>query len=89
MASAGTGPSVASDTVASALRVLLRIRSAQAAADLLQLTAQKLGATVVPAVDAGPGALPIDLSLGEGPPLLAFVEPFSPACIRHSTGQAG
>jgi len=76
---ASVEPSMVSDTVASALRALLRIRSAKAAADLLQLTAEKLGATVVPAADADEDALPIDLSLGEGPPLLAVVEPLSPA----------
>ena len=82
MVPVGIPPSLTSDAVASALRGLLRIRSAQAAADLLQATAQQLGATLVLAADAGPDALPIDLSLGEGPPLLAVVESLSPARLE-------
>lgn len=69
---------MSTDIEATALRGPLRIRSAEGAADLLQLTAQQLGAVLVLADEAGPDALPIDLSLGEGPPLLAVVDPLSP-----------
>jgi diguanylate cyclase (GGDEF)-like protein/PAS domain S-box-containing protein len=70
--------STASDPVARTLRELLRIRSAQGAADLVRGFAEQMGATLVPAAEAGPGALPLDLSLGEGPPVLAEVDPLSP-----------
>jgi PAS domain S-box-containing protein len=61
------------DAVAGMLRALLRIRSAAGAAELLQRTVKQLGGTVVAADDAGPDALPIDVSLGVGAPLLVEV----------------
>ena len=67
------------DVVAGTLRALLGISSAEGAAELLQHAAEALGATLVAAPDVGPDALTIDLSLGEGPPLLAEVEQRSPA----------
>ena len=74
--------SSASDTVTSTLRELLQIRSAQEAADLLQSTAMRLGADVVLADEASPDAVLIDLSLGEGPPLLPVMEPLSPGRVE-------
>jgi diguanylate cyclase (GGDEF)-like protein/PAS domain S-box-containing protein len=65
----------ASPVVASTLRALLRVRSPKAAAGLVQAAARRLGATVVAATEAGSGALPIDLALGEGPPVFAVVDP--------------
>ncbi len=65
------------DIVSTMLRNLLRIRSSKAAARLLQRTATGMGATLVPATEAGPDALPMDLALGEGPSILAEAEPLS------------
>ena len=72
-------PSMSTDIEAAALRGLLRIRSAEGAAALLQRTAERLGAVLALADEAGIDALPFDLSLGEGPPLLAVIDPLSPA----------
>lgn len=58
------------EIVTGMLRRLLRIRSAAAAAVLLQQTVRDLGGGLVLASDAGEDALPVDVSLGEGPPLL-------------------
>jgi PAS domain S-box-containing protein len=52
------------------LRRLLRIRSAAAAAALLQQTVEELGGDLVLTADACEDSLPIDVSLGEGVPLL-------------------
>ena len=71
-----------SDAVTNLLRGLLRVRSAGAAVELLHLTIRRLGATVVLAADAGPDALPLDVSLGEGPPLLPVAEPMSVARLQ-------
>ncbi len=70
------------DPVARVLRGLLRIQSAPAAAVLLQEAAVALGATLVSVDDARPDALPVDLSLGEGPPLLAEADPLSVARMQ-------
>lgn len=51
----GTLVALPPDAVASTLRGSLRIRSAEAAADLLQRTAQQMGATLVLAADAWSG----------------------------------
>ncbi|MEO8693429.1 MAG: GGDEF domain-containing protein [Acidimicrobiales bacterium] len=67
---------------ASMLRGLLRIREASQAARLLQNTAVALGGSLVPAADAGPDALPLDLSLGEGEPVLVEADPMSVARLQ-------
>ena len=68
----GTGTDLVAEAeaIARMLRRLLRIRSAAAAAALLQRTVRELGGGLVLATDAGDDALPVDVSLGEGPPLL-------------------
>jgi diguanylate cyclase (GGDEF)-like protein len=68
--------------VVDTLRALLRIRSAQGAAKLLQQAVLDLGGMVTAAAEAGPDALPIDISVGEGAPLLAAAEPFSLARLQ-------
>lgn len=68
--------------VIATLRALLRIRSARGAAELLQRAVRDFGGAVSPVADAGPDALPIDLSLGEGAPILAVAAPFSLARIE-------
>jgi len=69
------------DAVDALMHGLLRIHTAENAAELLQLTAERLGATVVSAEDAGPTALPTDLALGEGPP--RFAEADQPSEARE------
>jgi diguanylate cyclase (GGDEF)-like protein len=71
-----------SAVVTGILRGLLRIRSAGHAAQVLQEAVRELGGSVAPAAEAGPDALPIDLSLGEGPPVLATAEPMSVARMQ-------
>lgn len=66
-----------SDAVAGLLRGLLRVASAPAAVELLQDTILRLGGRMVPAATARDDALPIDVALGEGSPVLVEVEPFS------------
>ncbi len=75
---AATSDRVVIDTI----RALLRIRSAHGAAELLQRAVRDFGGSVVLATDADPDALPIDLSIGEGPALLAVAEPFSVARMQ-------
>ncbi len=74
----GTGENV----VSTMLRGLLRIRSAEAAAHLIQAAVRGLGGKLVYAAESGADALPIDLSLGEGEPLLAAAEPLSTARMQ-------
>ena len=71
-----------SDVVADLLRSLLRVRSAPAAADLLQRTIRGLGGLPVPAAEASDQAIPVDVSLGEGPPVLVEVERFTVARMQ-------
>ena len=73
---------VESDAVASLLRGLLRVSSAAGAVDLLQRTVRRMGGTMVPAAAAGDDVLAIDVSLGEGPPLLVEVERFTVARMQ-------
>jgi hypothetical protein len=65
--------------VATLLRRLLAARSAPAAVALLQQQIEELGGTIVPVPEAAAHALPIDVSLGEGAPLLVEVERFTVA----------
>jgi diguanylate cyclase (GGDEF)-like protein/PAS domain S-box-containing protein len=71
-----------SDVVADLLRGLLRVRSAPAAVDLLHRTIRSMGGTPVPATEADEQALPVDVSLGEGPPVLVEVEQFTIARMQ-------
>ncbi len=70
------------DLVANFLRGLLRIRSAPAAAELLHSTIRGLGGLPIPAADAGEHTLPMDVSLGEGLPMLVEVERFTVARMQ-------
>lgn len=79
---ASSGEAAESDIVANLLRSLLRVRSAPAAADLLQRTIRGMGGVPVPAVEASDQALPVDVSLGEGPPVLVEVERFTVARMQ-------
>ncbi len=60
-----------------ATRSLLTIRTPDGAVDVLVALVRELGGDVVPADEAGEDALPLDLSLGERPPLLPVADPFS------------
>jgi DNA-binding transcriptional MerR regulator len=60
-----------------AARAFLHARSPAEVAASLHRLATDLGAAVRPATDAGPDALPLDLSLGTGPPTLADAPPGS------------
>nr|WP_249420477.1 EAL domain-containing protein [Rhabdothermincola salaria] len=71
-----------SDVVADLLRGLLRVRSAPAAAELLQTTIRGMGGLPVLATDAGEHALPVDVSLGEGPSVLVEVDRFTVARMQ-------
>jgi hypothetical protein len=65
-----------------ATRSLLYIRTTGDAVAILRAFVVELGGQVVPADDAGPDALPHDLSLGEGPPLRPVVDPYSVARLH-------
>ena len=60
-----------------ATRSLLALRRPKEAVDILVSLVRELGGDVVPAEHAGPDALPLDLSLGECPPLLPVADPYS------------
>jgi diguanylate cyclase (GGDEF)-like protein len=68
--------------VTAMLRGLLRIRAPHQAARLLQDAALALGGSLSSAEDAGPDALPLDLSLGEGSPVLVEADPMSLARLQ-------
>ena len=68
-----------SEAIANLLRGLLHLSSERAAAALLHQTIRCLGASVVPAAEAGADALGMDVSLGQGPPLVAVAAPMSGA----------
>jgi DNA-binding transcriptional MerR regulator len=65
-----------------ATRVLLRARDGGPAVDALVGLVRELGGDVVPADEAPPHALPLDLSLGERAPLLAVAEPYTLARLQ-------
>jgi len=60
-----------------ATRALLYITSAREAGEILAAAVHRLGGSTVPASQADGSALPIDLSFGEGEPILPVAEPFS------------
>jgi PAS domain S-box-containing protein len=59
------------------LKGLLRITSADDAAELLHEAIRQMGGRLVPGSQAGPDALPIDVSLGRGRPLFVTAERLS------------
>lgn len=65
-----------------ATRSLLFIQRPQQAVDILIALVRELGGAVVPADDAPPEALPLDLSLGERSPLLPVADPYSVARLH-------
>lgn len=70
------------EAITGVLRRLLRIRSAAGAAALLQRTVRDLGGGLVLAAEAGDDAVPVDVSLGEGPPVLPRAEMLSVARMQ-------
>ena len=66
----------------SATRALLRIRTPAQAVKILTRLVRELGGEVVEAEQAPPEALPLDISFGEGRPLLPVAEPFSVARLH-------
>ena len=65
-----------------ATRALLYITSARQATEILIAAVHKLGGSTQPASQAESWALPIDLSFGEGEPILPVAEPLSPARMQ-------
>jgi DNA-binding transcriptional MerR regulator len=65
-----------------ATRALLYITSAREATEILAAAVQRLGGSTTPASQADSSALPIDLSFGEGEPILPTAEPFSLARMQ-------
>jgi DNA-binding transcriptional MerR regulator len=65
-----------------ATRALLYISSAREATRILVAAVDKLGGSTQPASQADSRALPIDLSFGEGEPILPVAEPFSLARMQ-------
>lgn len=76
--SAGTDPE-ALEAAYRATRALLHARSVRQVVDVLVHLVIELGGEVEPAETAGPDALPLDLSLGEGPPTLPVADRYSVA----------
>ncbi len=70
------------ETVHQATRRLLYITSAREATEILIAVVQQLGGSTIPAGQADSGALPIDLSFGDGEPILPVAEPFSVARMQ-------
>lgn len=68
--------------VATMLRGLLRIRSADQAALLLQNAAVAFGGVLTSPAQASPNALPLDLSLGDGTPVFVEADPMSVARLQ-------
>lgn len=66
----------------STLRALLRLRTPDKAPALLIHVVETLGGEVVPADEAPADALPIDLSLGMGDPILPTAEAYTLARMR-------
>jgi DNA-binding transcriptional MerR regulator len=65
-----------------ATRALLYITSVRDASDILVAVVQRLGGATLPARQADSSALPIDLSFGEGEPIVPVAEPLSMARLR-------
>jgi DNA-binding transcriptional MerR regulator len=69
-------------TIHQATRGLLYITSAREATEILVAAVHRLGGSTIPAGQAESWALPIDLSFGEGEPILPVAEPFSLARMQ-------
>jgi DNA-binding transcriptional MerR regulator len=65
------------ETVHQATRGLLYITSVREATEILIAAVHRLGGSTVPAGQADGWALPIDLSFGDGEPILPVAEPFT------------
>ena len=70
------------ETVHQATRGLLYIASVREATEILIAAVQRLGGSTIPAGQADSWALPIDLSFGEGEPILPVAEPLSLARMQ-------
>jgi DNA-binding transcriptional MerR regulator len=70
------------ETVHEATRGLLYITSAREATEILAAAVHRLGGSTIPASQADSQALPIDLSFGEGEPILPVAEPLSLARMQ-------
>ena len=68
-----------------ATRRLLRATTPREAVSVLQALVRKLGGTVLPARPGDPRTLDLDLSLGEGEPIVPAAEPYSVArlCLEE------
>ena len=77
-----SGGLVEHEYVSGMLRGLLRVQTPEGAVELLQQTVRRLGGQVVLASENDTDALPLDVSLGEGPPMVATAEPFSVARMQ-------
>jgi DNA-binding transcriptional MerR regulator len=69
-------------TIHQATRGLLYIISAREATEILVAAVDRLGGSTIPAGQADSWALPIDLSFGDGEPILPVAEPFSLARMQ-------
>jgi DNA-binding transcriptional MerR regulator len=65
-----------------ATRALLYITSVREATEILMAAVRRLGGTTIPASQADSWALPIDLSFGDGEPILPVAEPLSLARMQ-------
>jgi DNA-binding transcriptional MerR regulator len=65
-----------------ATRALLYITSARDATGILVAAVHRLGGSTIPAGQADSWALPVDLSFGDGEPILPVAEPLSLARMR-------
>jgi DNA-binding transcriptional MerR regulator len=70
------------ETVHQATRGLLYITSAKEATEILAAAVQRLGGSTTPAGQTDSWALPIDLSFGDGEPILPVAEPLSLARMQ-------
>jgi DNA-binding transcriptional MerR regulator len=70
------------ETVHQTTRGLLYISSAREATEILAAAVQRLGGATTPAGQADSWALPIDLSFGDGEPILPVAEPLSLARMQ-------
>ncbi|HET7688879.1 MAG TPA: hypothetical protein VFK41_00740, partial [Nocardioidaceae bacterium] len=66
------------EVVLNAVRAMLRVESVEHAVAVLQDTVRLLGGGTVPARSAGSDAIPVDISLGQGDPLLPVAPLQSP-----------
>ena len=65
-----------------ATRAFLYITSAREATEILVAAVHRLGGATIPASQADSWALPIDLSFGDGEPILPVAEPLSLARMQ-------